>query len=236
MREDNSLKLAEKLLDPLFEVRTLPPTAKGRQTRDLLLSAARKVFESTSFMDSTVSDIVREAGFAHGSFYTYFDSKDHIFWEVIEDVTKDMYFRDTVASDSDTPHERGNYEYYVARIDRANRRLIDSYRKNAQIIRALEEVATYNDYFRELRSRTRNLFVERAETGVREVQQSGFADPGIDAHYAAHALGSMVDRFAYVWFVLKEPFDYEMAVSTLTDLWVNALKMSRDRWRTCPDR
>ena len=34
----------------------------------------------------------------------------------------------------------------------------------------------------------------------------------IDPDYAASALGSMVDRSAYVWIVLGEPYEFETAV------------------------
>jgi hypothetical protein len=33
----------------------------------------------------------------------------------------------------------------------------------------------------------------------------------------------MIDRFAYVWLVLGEGFDEDLAVDTLTKLWVRAL-------------
>ena len=42
----------------------------------------------------------------------------------------------------------------------------------------------------------------------------------------ASALGSMVDRSAYVWLVLGEPYDEEIAVAQLTRLYANALGMS----------
>ena len=45
----------------------------------------------------------------------------------------------------------------------------------------------------------------------------------VDARYAASALGSMVDRFAYVWLVLDEPFEFEEAARTLGLLWTRSL-------------
>ncbi|MEZ5256462.1 MAG: hypothetical protein R2705_06110 [Ilumatobacteraceae bacterium] len=41
--------------------------------------------------------------------------------------------------------------------------------------------------------------------------------------YAANALGAMVDRFAYVWFVLGEDHDFETAVEQVTHLYCRAL-------------
>ena len=48
-------------------------------------------------------------------------------------------------------------------------------------------------------------------------------DERIDPAYAASALGSMVDRSAYVWIVLGEPYDRDEAVIQLTRLYCNAL-------------
>ena len=50
----------------------------------------------------------------------------------------------------------------------------------------------------------------------------------MDAHYAANAIGNMVDRFAYVWLVLGDPFELERAVDTLTHLWINSLALAAD--------
>ena len=45
----------------------------------------------------------------------------------------------------------------------------------------------------------------------------------LHAYYAANALGSMVDRFAYVWLVLHEPFELDEAARTLGLLWARSL-------------
>ena len=50
---------------------------RGRRTRGALIGAARRVFERDGFIDAIrITDIAEEAGAAHGTFYTYFDSKE----------------------------------------------------------------------------------------------------------------------------------------------------------------
>ncbi len=51
----------------------------------------------------------------------------------------------------------------------------------------------------------------------------GLVDPELDARYVASALGSMVDRSLYVWLVLGEPFDEEIALHTLNVMCIRAL-------------
>ena len=64
-----------------------PRTARGRETLRKLLDAAAKEFGERGFHDASISGITRRAGTALGSFYTYFDSKDAIFSELVRDMS-----------------------------------------------------------------------------------------------------------------------------------------------------
>ena len=57
-------------------------------------------------------------------------------------------------------------------------------------------------------------------------QQEGLIDGAIDASYAATALASMVSRSAFVWLVLGEPYDEDIAVDQLTALYCGALGLA----------
>jgi AcrR family transcriptional regulator len=52
--------------------------------RDRLLTAATEVFASKGYPATRVSDIVRQAGVAQGTFYLYFKSKQAIFEQLID--------------------------------------------------------------------------------------------------------------------------------------------------------
>jgi AcrR family transcriptional regulator len=52
--------------------------------RDRLLTAATEVFASKGYTATRVSDIVRQAGVAQGTFYLYFKSKQAIFEQLID--------------------------------------------------------------------------------------------------------------------------------------------------------
>ena len=70
--------------------------------------------------------------------------------------------------------------------------------------------------------------VQRNADALQRWQRRGLIDPNLDPVYAANALGSMVDRFAYVWLVLGEPFEEDQAVETLTQLYCAALGLERE--------
>ncbi len=55
-------------------------------TREKLIRAAIKVFSEKGFFNTKVSDIVKEAGVAQGTFYIYFKSKEEIFLKIVEFV------------------------------------------------------------------------------------------------------------------------------------------------------
>jgi AcrR family transcriptional regulator len=195
-----------------------PPTPKGRRTQATLIQAAREVFSRDGFVDARIADIADMAGVAHGTFYSYFDSKEQIFRAVIHQLELDLAKSRPNSNDNLPP---------AARIEEANRHYLRSYRDNAALFATLEQAATLNQELRLLRKEGRSLLVSRSARAIAHWQEAGLADPDLDPRYAANALGNMVDRFAYVWFVLGEDFEEETAVATLTRLWVQALGLDR---------
>ena len=61
-------------------------TARGARTRAALVKAARALFERKGYLDTNVGDIAKRASVAHGTFYTYFSSKEEIFGEVADEL------------------------------------------------------------------------------------------------------------------------------------------------------
>ncbi len=55
-----------------------------------LLAAARRVFAESGYHKAGVSDIIREAGVARGTFYNYFDSKSAVFHAVLDALTTEL--------------------------------------------------------------------------------------------------------------------------------------------------
>ncbi len=190
-------------------------SAKGLRTRTRLLEGARSAFEKkASYVETRISDIVKESGVAYGSFYTYFDSKEALFYELAVKVVHEMYVEGTSRYRGDNPLER---------IDASNRQFLDSYRRHAAMMTIIEQAAALYPEFRALRRGLRQGFVDRIVANFERLSKAGRMDTSIDPSIAAHALVSMTDNFGYLWFVLGESFDDEKALSTLTQLWGNSL-------------
>ena len=100
--------------------------------------------------------------------------------------------------------------------------------------RVLEEAATANPRQARERREANRYWRERARRAITQWQIDGKVARDIDAVYAANALGAMVDRFAYVWFVLGEDHDFETAVDQVTHLYCLSLGIQH-RLRELPD-
>lgn len=66
-------------------VKDAPRRRRREETRERLLEAATAVFARSGFDRATVDEIVREAGFSKGAFYVHFESKEDLFWAMLED-------------------------------------------------------------------------------------------------------------------------------------------------------
>jgi AcrR family transcriptional regulator len=68
------------------------------ETRQKLLDAALQVFARNGYERATVDEIVREAGFSKGAFYVHFETKEDLFWEMLEEriTSQQEMFRQVV--------------------------------------------------------------------------------------------------------------------------------------------
>jgi AcrR family transcriptional regulator len=60
--------------------------ARKAANRAAILGAGRKVFIETGYEACTIRDIVRESGLSPGTFYNYFESKEAVLAELVEDL------------------------------------------------------------------------------------------------------------------------------------------------------
>jgi AcrR family transcriptional regulator len=191
---------------------------KSENTRNALLGAALRVLSEKGITGTRVSDIVKEAGFSHGTFYVYFDNKEAILHEVVSPVLDRLY---EVAMDS---WEKGEL---FSSVRHAIRSYLVVYSENADVMRILVEGASSKDKALErLYMDTRRRFQQRIHRYLTAASKRDQTQD-IDLEIAAFALGSMVDSFAY-WFYVMQPehkrsLDIDQVSTTLTDLWCNSV-------------
>ncbi|MFD4356272.1 TetR/AcrR family transcriptional regulator [Nocardia sp. NPDC058518] len=194
-----------------------PKSTRGVRTRAALITAAREVFEHDGFLDARISDISKTAGVASGSFYTYFDSKEEVFAEVVRQLREEMlhpHVRERVGVDD--PREL---------IAAANLEYLRTYRRNARLMGVLEQVSQVDENFRLLRFERGAALLDRNAAMIADLQRRGLVDADLDARATALSLSAMVSRTAYLVFVGDEKIDFEVLVETLNQLWFNALQL-----------
>ena len=201
---------------------------KGERTRETIVAAARTVFERVGYLDARVSDIVAEAGIAHGSFYTYFPSKREVFEEIVLEVGRQISAAVVAHRPEDVPSE------YLANLGHSNRRYLEVYKRNARMMVLADQVATSDERLQEFRFQGRRRHVERVAETIRRLQESGRADPDIDAHTTAGLLVAMLANFAFWTSIAPDEYDDELSAHTATLIWARAIGL-RDRPGTVSD-
>jgi AcrR family transcriptional regulator len=209
-----------------------PQRADATRNRQALLAAARRVFERDGFVTARITDIADEAGLAHGSFYSHFQSKEDALAAVLGEVEEEMLHPGpslAASLESGAGAGAGAGADPVAAIRAANVAYLEAYRRNARLMALLEQVATVDERFAALRLERSDAFLARNARAIRRLQRAGLADPALDPGLASLALSTMVSRSAYVAFALgREPAGLEALADTLTRLWVNALRLTPD--------
>lgn len=139
-----------------------PRTERGRRTQRALLDAAAVEFGEKGFHESSIVGITRRAGVALGSFYTYFDSKEELFRELVRYMSEQL--RDFV-----TPRIREAPDGIAA-----ERVGLESYlefvREHGEIYRIIDEAefvdyASYRSHYETTVERVRQRLLASAAKG-----------------------------------------------------------------------
>lgn len=56
-------------------------------TKARLINSAIKIFSQKGYFNTRISDIVKDAGIAQGTFYLYFKSKEDIFYFIVKEIS-----------------------------------------------------------------------------------------------------------------------------------------------------
>ena len=188
----------EKPTTPRAEAREPSPadgsllTARGVRSRNALLAAARRLFQSKGYANTKIADITAEAGKALGSFYTYFANKE----EVLEQLAQD--FKNEVDGQLAELDATGGDPYEVIRELSAVYWV--SCKNHAAELAAIFQASMMDEQFairwRGIRSDAREKMADQ----IRALDRAGLVqNPEPEA--TASALGSMMDYFCYVWLI-----------------------------------
>lgn len=191
---------------------TAPRTQKGRNTKQALLVAGRRVFGREGYAAARVSDIAAEAGLSNGAFYWYYRSKRDVLIELLTRTLAELleYAR------SPWRPERPSESVQIT-----TERYLDFYQANADVFRLLHETLQTDPEVEAMQAATRCQFHERISKMIRRGIDQGVLRPSLDPELSTALLGGMTEHYAFTRFVLGRHPDQDISrvSSELTELW-----------------
>jgi AcrR family transcriptional regulator len=187
------------------------------------VQAAREVFEEKGFDETRIADITSRADTAYGSFYTYFDSKEAVFKELVKDLAGAIF---AASRASDLPNASPE-----DKIRHSTRTYLETIAQHAPAMFVFEQVAARSEYFRDLLLEVRNLFVDRITHGTRRLQEQGLADPDLDPVMTATLLGGMIENVGRMMYTFGQKQDLDHLLDEATALWARAIGLRTARER-----
>lgn len=196
--------------------RVMKRKQRAAATADQLLAAARETFETRGYQATTVGAITEAANTAHGTFYLYFKNKEDAFAKVMEQVVEQIYQQ----ARSPWVGEPRDALFH------ATRGFLEIFREHRGLFRCLLEGLHTSKTVEEMWLGLRQPFIERISSNLARESAAGRIRP-LDPVVAAHALGAMVEWFAFAHLELGEPSPEEVDIDTaargLADLWYHAV-------------
>jgi len=159
--------------------------ARGRRTHARLLDAGATVFAERGFHAARVDDIVKAAETSHGTFYSYFTSKEDLFRTLAEDLAASMV--DLARSLPPLSPDRAGYEALTAWLTR----FTDLYQRHGALLRTWTEAEIVDSELGQAGGDLVGQFALELATRLRA------AAPDLDPRVAATALVAMIERANY---------------------------------------
>jgi len=195
--------------------------AKGRQTREAIEQAARKLFAERGFHGTTLADITSAAGKSPALFYRYFADKE----DLLADLAK-SFLRDVLAPARlsvqlpESPEDSDFFHSVVAGY-------WNIFKQNIGIMVAVAQLGATQQRFAALQNEFRRFGMDIINASVLRAQEQGYGHDLTPQHTAV-AIALLFEQFTTV--VLR-PDAAELglqisdgdAIATLATIWKKAL-------------
>ena len=188
-------------------------TSRREQKRQVLLDTAASLFAEKGYVETTVPEIVRAAGVGHGTFYEYFSSRRDILVAISKQAAEKHLQR---------PELRGRTLNELIRVQ-IYWYLFD-FIEHLVLYKVWLDASKYDAEIAGMIRKARRTRAKQVAAALKTVELR----PGLDPAVAATALNSMIEEFAYRWFVEGEgpgatAADVVAASESLTTMALGAL-------------
>ncbi|MBN6036246.1 TetR/AcrR family transcriptional regulator [Amycolatopsis sp. 195334CR] len=160
------------------------------ERRVQLVRAAHHVFSSQGYRNTGVSDIVKEAGVSHGTFYNYFDNKRHILDDVL-DTGVDFILNAVVGTDE--PDDASTADELAAQFRTILTRVFDLVDREPELVQfILLDAPAIDDASLQRLLRLVRTFGATASAFLANGVRRGFLKSDLDTEIAGEGLLSLI--------------------------------------------
>jgi len=196
-------------------------TAKGLQTREAIMLAARKLFAERGFHGTTLTDITSAAGKSPAAFYRYYSDKEDLLA-----VLAESFLRDVVAplgSHVHLPASPQDTDFFVSTVTG----YWNMFKQNIGIMVAVDQLAANQPRFAAVQNEFRRFGIDIVRSSVLHAQDQGYG-ADLDPEHTALAISLLFERFTSVYLreetaALGVARTDEDAVRTLSTIWKKTL-------------
>jgi AcrR family transcriptional regulator len=194
-------------------------SAKGRQTRQAIEQAARKLFAERGFHGTTLADITSAAGKSPAVFYRYFADKEDLLAALAESFLHDIVAPSGVNLHlPDSPDDDAFFSAVVTGY-------WNMFKQNIGIMIAVAQLAATQPRFAAVQNEFRRFGMDIVAASVRRAQEQGYGDE-LDPEHTAAAIALLFENFTTV-FVGTSGLGVEIsdvdAIATLSRIWKKTL-------------
>lgn len=193
--------------------------AKGRQTREAIEQAARKLFAERGFHGTTLSDITSAAGRSPAVFYRYFADKEDLLAALAESFLRDIVTPSGVSLHlPDSPDDNAFFTSVVTGY-------WNMFKQNIGIMIAVAQLAATQPRFAAVQNEFRRFGMDIVAASVRRAQEQGYGGELVPEHTAA-AIALLFENFTTVFVGtsgLGVEISDEDAIATLSGIWKKTL-------------
>jgi AcrR family transcriptional regulator len=194
-------------------------SAKGRQTRDAIEQAARKLFAERGFHGTTLGDITAAAGKSPAAFYRYYADKEDLLAELAQSFLHEMVEPSGLSLHlPDSPDDDAFFTAVVTGY-------WNMFKQNIGIMIAVAQLAATQPRFAAVQNEFRRFGMNIVAASVRRAQDQGYGDE-LNAEHTAAAIALLFENFTTV-FVGSSGLDLEIddneAIATLSRIWKKTL-------------
>jgi AcrR family transcriptional regulator len=197
-------------------------TAKGRQTRQAIEQAARKLFAERGFHGTTLADITSAAGKSSAVFYRYFADKEDLLASLAE-----SFLHEVVAPSGlslQLPESPDDDPFFTSVVTG----YWNIFKQNIGIMIAVSQLAATQQRFAAVQNEFRLFGMNIVAASVRRAQEQGYGTE-LNPQHTAAAIALLFENFTTVFVGPSGPaglgleISDEDAIATLSTIWKKTL-------------